>query len=104
MVRIAFTEDGGLAVFPGLQKSVTLDTAALPPDEAGQLEDLVAAAQVFQRPAEPAMPRGAADYRSYTITVEHGERQHTIRVSEPVTDRTLQALIAALQARAASAG
>lgn len=99
-MRVHFQTDGGVAHFPALQKALTVDTAVLPAQEAASLEELVRAAQFFSRPPESgsAAP-GAADYRTYTISVEDSENSHTIRVSEPVQDPALEALINSLQNR-----
>lgn len=38
-------------------------------------------------------PAGAADYRSYLITIEDGESSHTVQVVESTGDHSLLALI-----------
>jgi hypothetical protein len=100
-VRVQFRQEGGLAHFPGLSRPVALDGTVLSRDEADELQCLVAAARFFERPARAAAPpRGAADYRRYTITVDDGGRQHTVTVTDPVEDPALQRLLAFLQAKA----
>jgi len=42
----------------------------------------------------PTQPVGAADYVTYTLTVEREQQTHSIRVTDPVTDAALAALIA----------
>lgn len=102
-MRIQFTREGGFAAFPGLSKPITIDTATLPRQVAAPLEQLVESTQFFTRPAEINQPpAGAADYRQYTITVEDGGRRHTVRLTEPVTDPQLEALLDAVQAAARS--
>jgi len=99
-VRIHFQTEGGFAYFPGLSKPVTVDTASLPSADAAELEGLVHAARFFDQPAQMGSPgAGAADYRTYTISVEDAGQSHTIRAIEPVGDPSVQALIDALRVR-----
>ena len=93
-MRIHFQSDGGIAYFPGLNKPIDVDTASLPPQSAAELERLVGAARFFTQPARVGVANpGAADYRTYTISVEDSGRSHTIQVIEPIQDPSLQALI-----------
>jgi hypothetical protein len=93
-MRIEFQIEGGLAYFPGLSKPRVLDTADLPAAEADRLRRLVDAADLFQQPtAARALPKGAADYRQYTITVEEGGRRRTIHLTDPITNPDLEALV-----------
>jgi len=99
-VRIQFQTEGGIAHFPGLSQPITIDTSSLAPAESAALEDLVRAARFFTRPAQiGGSGPGAADYRTYTISIENAGLSHTIRAIEPVGDPSLQALIDALLAR-----
>lgn len=99
-MRLTVTMEGGIAYFPGLSRPVTVDSSELPAQEAGELERLVEAAHLFDQPAAAGPPaRGAADYCQYTITVEAGERRHTLRVTEPIDDPGLQVLLHYLRAR-----
>ena len=100
-MRVQFQSEGGLAVFPGLQKLISIDVDALPASDANRLRQLVRAASFFDLPAHIGTPpRGAADMREYTLTIEDGGRRHTVRVAEPITDATLQELVDALQTQA----
>jgi hypothetical protein len=97
---IKFQSDGGFGYFPGLSAPVMLDTSTLPPREAESIEALVERARFFELPAQVNAPApGAADYRTYTITVEDGGRAHTIKATEPLQDPQLQALIGYLASR-----
>ena len=104
-MRIRFQSDGGLGYFPGLAEPVTIDTADLAPEQAARFEGLVAAADFFARPATIGAPSpGAADLRHSTISVDEDEgRSHTVEVTDPVADPTLQALIDALRGAGKSA-
>jgi len=83
---------------PGLNRPVEVDTAQLPAIEAARLEQLVDAARFFEQPAVTPAPRGAADYRQYTITVERPGRTHTVRIADPIADQSLGDLVTRLQA------
>jgi hypothetical protein len=96
-LKIEFKQEGGLAFFPGLSKPVPLDINNLDKSEAEEIKRLVAAAHFFDLPpavGEPA--RGAADYQHYTLTIEDGERRHTVRVLVPPQDQALRELLQAV--------
>lgn len=109
-MRIEFTESGGLAYLPGLNKPVTIDVDCLDAGEAEQLRRSIEAARFFELPAAiGATTRGAADYQHYTLTVEDGGRRHTVRILVPVEDPALQDLVRTVRkyvkaARAAGRG
>jgi hypothetical protein len=99
-MRVEFKIEGGLAYFPGLSKPRVIDSADLPAAEADRLRRLVDAAGLLQRPAGArALPKGAADHRSYTITVEDGGRRRTLRLADPIDNPDLEALVEYLQAQ-----
>ena len=100
-MRIRFEVEGGFAFFPGLRDAVTVETGALPPEEAEGLRRLVEETDFFGLPEETGGARaGAADHRCYKITAEDGVRGHTVRVTDPVADPGLRALVGYLSARA----
>jgi hypothetical protein len=93
--------EGGIAHFPGLSRPSVIDSDELPEEEAGELERRVEAARFFDLATTVGTPpRGAADYRQYTVTVEAGGQQHTVRLADPVGDPNLQALLDYLKKRA----
>ncbi len=97
-MRITFSRSGGLAAFPGLAAPRTLDTAVMAPAEASVLEQLVRDARFHDLPARVgAAAPGAADYRTYEITVDDGARTHTIHVVEPIAEPTLRSLVQRLE-------
>ena len=99
-MRVQFQMSGGVAFFPGLAKPTTIDVGAL--DEATQRElgELVRNADFFGLAPELSAPRGAADYRTYTITIEDDGRSHTVRTTDASAPPSLQALIGRLNALA----
>jgi hypothetical protein len=100
-MHVTFTMEGGIAYFPGLSQPVAIDSDELPEQEARELERLVEATRFFDRPTTSGPPaRGAADYLQYTVTVQVGGRQHTVRLTDPVEDPGFQALLNYLRAKA----
>lgn len=95
-MRIQFETLGGFAYLPGLQKPFRIDTGQLTTIQAGEIESMVRAAHFFDQ-SDSIRPAGAADYRSYRITVEDGERSHTVKVVESTADHSLLALLAYLR-------
>ena len=97
-MRVQLKIEGGLAYFPGLSKPITIDSNALPPQEADKLKQLLDAAHFFDLPPVLKAPApGAADYQQYTITVDDDSNHHTVRMTDPVEDPNLQALLTYLK-------
>jgi hypothetical protein len=93
-MRIQFKMEGGIAFFPGLSKPIVIETDALNNEQASELEQRIQAAHFFELPRTVGTPaRGAADYRQYTITIEDRSKRHTVRLTEPIQDPSLQALL-----------
>jgi hypothetical protein len=100
-MRILFSMEGGIAYFPGLSRPVTIDSEQLSQQDAAELRRLVEAADFFNLPAKVGSPaRGAADYRQYNVTIEDGERRHTVHATEPIGDADLRRLVEFLGAKA----
>ena len=98
-MRITFGTAGGMAYFPGLAHPTVIDTKELPAQEAEQLHQLIDAADLPALPQQ--MSRSSSrgrDTRTYTITVEDGEKKHTVRFSDPIPAE-LASLVAALRAK-----
>ena len=97
-MRVELQIEGGIAYFPGLSKPVVVNSADLPTEQASELQQLIDDSHFFELPAASrSLPKGAADMRSYTITVEVGRRRSTVRLVDPIEDERLQALIDFLQ-------
>jgi len=93
-MRVELQTEGGVAYFPGLAKPVVVDSSDLPQAQATQLRQLIDSARFFELPvASRSIPKGAADMRHYTITIEDGRRHRTVRLNDPVEDPQVQALI-----------
>jgi len=97
-MRVHLKIDGGVAYFPGLSRPITIDSEALPAQEADKLMQLLDAAHFFDLPPVINIPLpGAADYRRYTITVDDDSKHHTVQLTDPIEDPNLQALITYLR-------
>ncbi len=100
-MRIQFSMEGGIAYFPGLSRPVTIDSKQLSQQEAAELKRLIEATHFFDLPAKIGNPaRGAADYRQYNVTIEKGERRHTVHATEPIDDPDLRRLVEFLGSKA----
>ena len=85
--------------------SRVIDSDDLPAAKAERLQQLIDAVDFSQQPtAARTLPKGAADMRQYTITVEDGRRRRTVRLTDPIENMHLQALIDFLQERRSSQG
>jgi hypothetical protein len=63
----------------------------------------VASTQFFGLPARvDTTSPGAADYITYTITIEDDDREHTVILTDPVSDERLVRLIDHLRTSPAS--
>jgi hypothetical protein len=99
-MHIELTTEGGIAHFPGLAKPTVIDAAQLSESEARELAKLLEAAHFFDRGVqEPAPTQGAADYRTYSITIEKGGQRHTVRTSDMTSDASLKALTSFLRTK-----
>jgi hypothetical protein len=96
-MRVVFQVTGGIAALPGLAAPRMIDVDALEPEKRATVERLVHAAHFFDLPPRLPAPQGSADCQSYEIAIEDGQRQHTVVVSDPVTQPAVQALVAQLR-------
>lgn len=97
-MRVTFSRSGGLAYLPGLMRAVTLDSATLAPPEGATLERLVLESGFSGLPPQlGSAPAGAADYRTYEITLEDQGHRHTVRAIEPIEDSALRRLVQFLE-------
>lgn len=97
-MRIEFSQSGGFAYAPGLQRPVRIDAERLQPQEREQLQRLVESARFFELPSSLGMAaRGAADCQYDVLTIEDGERRHTVRILAPAGDASVRALLEAVE-------
>jgi hypothetical protein len=89
-MKIRYQQSGG---FSGIRKTSIVDTQALPAREAKKVQDLVESAGFFDLPKKFPRPKSGADYFTYSLTVEDGDRSHSVEVSEPSAPESLRPLI-----------
>lgn len=88
-MRITFERSGG---FTGIPMTATVDTQTLAAAQVTEFQSLVEAADFFRLPA--TIPAAAQPDRfQYQITVEDGNRHHTVSVGESAVPGTLRPLI-----------
>ena len=76
---ISFERSGG---FAGIRLFVERDTADLPEEKAKELEEIVEQTGFFDLPARSPTPSRGADYNTYLIRVQDGERNHEIKATD----------------------
>lgn len=97
-MNITIEISGGFASFPALSRPVTVDTTTIDLELGRELETMVRAAAFFDRPALiDTTTKGAADYQTYIITVQDGPRIHTVRLTDPLTEPSLERLVSRLR-------
>ena len=100
-MTITFEMSGGFAHLPALSRPLTIDTAQIEPQARTELESLVHQSRFFDQPLRgPTPAKAAADYRTYTITVQDGPHAHTIQLTDPITDINLEQLVSRLRVMA----
>ena len=99
-MRVEFERSGG---FAGLRRACTVDEATLPPEEAGQLRDLVQAARFYELPAEVTARRPGGDRFHYRLTVDDRERRHTVDLDEVAVPDGVRPLVDWLSRKATPA-
>ncbi len=99
-MRITFEMEGGFACFPGLNRPLIIDTQQMEAAQALQIESMIKNARFFELPPHVGSPAsGAADYQTYIVTVEEGQRSHVVRACDPIGNTALQELVEHLRAR-----
>lgn len=97
-MRIQLKVSGGISYFPGLNQPIVIDSDALPSGQVDRLKHLLNRVHFFDLPSLVNAPApGAADYRQYTITVDDGDRHHTVQATDPIENPELRALLDFLQ-------
>jgi len=91
-MKIHFEQKGGIA---GISRSADIDTHLLPSSEAQEVQSIVENSKFFELPPKTRPPdRGAADYFTYTITLETDDgRKHTVETTDLTKGTELAALI-----------
>jgi hypothetical protein len=94
-MKIHLERTGG---FAGMIMSTTIDTKSLSSKEANELRDLIEKCHLFELSSESFQQdpsktkKGAADYFTYKITVQNGDKEH----SAECNDMNMQPIIKTL--------
>jgi hypothetical protein len=89
-MHIQFERSGG---FMGMRVRTSVDTHELPDELAEQFRQALYEADFFQLPDElRANPPGADTFR-YRLTVDDGDRTHTVEMEETAAPEPLQPLL-----------
>ncbi|MDD5563394.1 MAG: hypothetical protein PHQ91_06740 [Thermoanaerobaculaceae bacterium] len=96
-MRVRLERSGG---FANVRRSVTVDAAALAPERAVELRDLLAAAGLDTLPEEPPPRPGRPDRFVYRLTLEDEAGARSVSVSEDAASEPLRHLIDWLQGTA----
>lgn len=93
-VKITIEISGGFAAIPGLSRPSTIDTDKIDVRLADELKFLLDQANFFSQPevVSAALP-GSADLITYIVTVQAESGAHTVRITDPITDPSLQTLV-----------
>jgi hypothetical protein len=82
----------------------TIDTEKLPLEQAKELESLIKAASFFELPAKVSTSPRGADQFNYRISIEAGEKIHTIETNDEIVSDTLWPLLRRLMIIARASG
>jgi hypothetical protein len=96
-IRIELERSGG---FAGISLRASIDTGALPPDEAREIARLVDRIDFADLARRPPRPARAADRFQYDLTVQQGTARHRLSIPEGAVPAELKPLLDRLVARA----
>ena len=96
-MHIRLETDGGFVVIPGLHPPIEVDVSELPQATGARIRALLTQADFFELPELLPPPPQAADVRMYKLTVEDGDRVHTVRFSELNSSPELRELVTILR-------
>lgn len=101
-MQIAFSCEGGVAVFPGLSRPVIIRSEDLTEAEASDIQRLLSSADVTAMSTGPSTgEHRGADRLTYTIVIEDAGKRQVIRASDPLGDGGVRDLVALLRKKAA---
>ena len=89
-MTVQFERSGG---FAGIRTTATIDAGSLSPEEARRLRELVDNAGFFDLPPVLSASAPGADRFQYKITIETGNRKHTVELSDAAAPASLRPLL-----------
>lgn len=81
-MKISFKTEGGYGFFPGLNKSLEIDTDKLPKDEAENVTGFVDKIKIPDQLAKKEQGNVGADMKTYTIEIENNNKRSKFSVSD----------------------
>jgi hypothetical protein len=94
-MKVQFVQSGG---FVGAVKGCELDSAALPPDSARELEQLVQGSQL--RHSGQFLSDAGRDYQQYDINIEDGDRKVSVTFDDATLPAPVKPLVGLLKKHA----
>jgi hypothetical protein len=92
-MKIYLEKSSGM--YPSSSPTIIVDTANLKEEEKSQIQKLIEDSNFFNM--TDSLPNvGAADFNTYTITVETEDRKHSVTTSSFSTDQNVASLIKAI--------
>lgn len=93
-MKISLEISGGFFASPAMSAPTVIDTAAIDPKRASEVEAIVQDVSFFQLPRQmTTAPSGAADHFVYTLEIKDGDHEHTVVLTDPIPDDGLVQLI-----------
>jgi hypothetical protein len=93
-MRIQFVRTGG---FAGMRLVANIDCDRLPQEEVLQLEEALDSAHFFNLPTHLFKETARTERFQYEITVQDGDRQHTVQAAEEALPENMQPLVRQLE-------
>jgi hypothetical protein len=90
---VEFERSGG---FAAMRLAASIDTTALSMEEAQELMVFVREADFFALPGKVASAPSQADRFQYRITVDDGDRRHTVEMGDDTVSEPLRRLLRCL--------
>lgn len=104
-MEIELSQSGGFAPVPPAMRHVVIETEQLQMAVSSRLTGLVDDADLASRPDRTPTPAGAADYRTFTLTVTgEGTVNRTITFTDLDDDPVLTELVRTISSLAATSG
>lgn len=98
-MKITIEISGGFAAIPKLNAPSTIDTGKIDAPLADELKSLLDQTSFFDQPKIIGTPiPGSADLMTYIVTVQADGQSHTVHITDPITDPSLQTLVDRIQA------
>jgi hypothetical protein len=89
-MRIQFERSGG---FAGKKLEGSLDSSTLSVAQVRRLKELLRRSRFFELPPTLESMHPSADHFNYRLTIETGERKHTVEASETAVPAPMRALL-----------